>query len=140
LVTGLAAKSALLDRVRDANGEGVVFVRLDAEFVSGKGRSKLKFKFVESATCIVIGRNVQRSVEVGLLDEDGDLVSVGNVTIPENADIPVLDSLIEVRYLYRFSEGALEQPVFLSVRHDLDRCEALLSQVSRIKNKTLVEA
>ena len=140
LATGAADKAALLDKVRDANGEGVVFVRLDAEFASGKGRSKLKHKFVESATCLVIGINTQRSVEVGLLDEDGDMVPVGNVTIPVNEAIPCLDSLVEIRYLYRFDQGSLEQPVYLGERSDLDRSDAVLSQISRIKAKTLMEA
>lgn len=120
------------------HGEGVVFKDLNAPFVIGKCQSSLKHKFVESATCIVLRKNTQRSIAVGLLDENGTLLDLGNVTIPENSEIPVINSLVEIRYLYRFENGCFEQPVYLGIRNDIDLEDALLSQVTRKKLKSLM--
>jgi bifunctional non-homologous end joining protein LigD len=135
-----ATNNAMIKRgmlsVLEAQGkEGVVFKRADAEFVPGKSRAQLKHKFVESATCIVLAQNVQRSVSVGLLD-GSEMVPLGNVTIPANFDVPAVGATVEIRYLYRFENGALEQPVMLGLRNDIDVSDCVLSQITRIKSKT----
>jgi bifunctional non-homologous end joining protein LigD len=53
----------------------------------------------------------------GLVSEE---VSVGNVTIPVNFDIPRVGSVVEVRYLYAYPGGSLYQPVYLGARTDVD--------------------
>jgi len=108
---------------------------LDAPFESGKNDNSKKHKFVECATCLVLRKNAQRSVAVGLLDKDGALVDLGKVTIPTNHGVPAVDALVEVQYLYRYDAGAFEQPVYLGPRTDLDRDDARLSQIKRIKRK-----
>ena len=50
-------------------------------------RPQLKYKFVESASFVVTGRNAKRSVTLGLYDGD-KLVPAGNVTIPPNHAVP----------------------------------------------------
>jgi bifunctional non-homologous end joining protein LigD len=129
-------KAVHFEKLRGLHREGVVFKRLDAPFEPGKNDNSRKYKFVESVTCLVLRRNAQRSVAVGLLDDDGVLVDLGNVTIPANHEVPEADALVEIQFLYRYEDGAFEQPVYRGQRTDLDREEARLSQIKRIKRKS----
>lgn len=131
-------KSTHLEELRQAHREGVVFKLLDAPFEPGKNDNTRKHKFVESATCLVLRCNPQRSVAVGLIDDAGVLVDLGNVTIPANHEVPDVEALVEVKYLYRFDSGSFEQPVYLGQRTDLDREDARLSQIKRVKRKSEV--
>lgn len=117
--------------------EGVVFKELSAPYSVGrpnKGGSQLKCKFVSSATCIVSGLNVQRSISVAVLDDKGARVEVGNVTIPPNYELPKVGDLVEVKYLYAYQGGSLYQPVYLGERDDVDA-----DTVSQLKYKSEIE-
>lgn len=116
-----------------SNGEGFVFKRLEAHFEPGRSTDSLKFKFTETATCLVLRQNAQRSVAVGLRDDTGAMIDLGNVTIPPSEDLPAVGGLVEVRYLYRYKDGKFEQPVFKMPRPDMTEEAAVLSQVTRIK-------
>jgi bifunctional non-homologous end joining protein LigD len=129
-------KQKEFDRLKAEGEEGVVFKKVYETFSSGKSLSCRKFKFVESATCIVLKLNRQRSVEVGCVNEQGVMESLGNVTIPANYSVPAVDDLVEVRYLYRFEASCLEQPVYLGVRTDLDKSDAVTTQIKRIKARS----
>ncbi len=141
---GEARKRALLSDVKNARGEGVVFRRKDGAYRPGEASSVdsavlIKFKFKESATCIVSSvSNKKRSVGLSLLDADGGEVGVGNVTIPANKDVPNVGDIVEVRFLYKFESGSLFQPVFLGPRVDQDRADALLRKIVRVKRKSAV--
>ncbi len=118
-VTGYDGKPKFVEEMRAANREGVVFKNLFAEWYPGRpsrGGASMKFKFWESCSCIVLGVNPdRRSVVVGL-----DGVSIGNVTIPPNHEVPDVGSVVEVRYLYVAGKGgSLYQPVYLGVRNDV---------------------
>lgn len=128
-----AEKKALYERVKAENGEGVVFKAKNAPYTVGRpasGGTQRKFKFVESASCIVGKVNDgKRSVALVLLDTSG-LVGVGNVTIPPNFTIPKAGEVIEVRYLYANKNGgSLYQPVYLGVRPDIEREACVISQL-----------
>ncbi|CAN7356817.1 ATP-dependent DNA ligase [Variovorax sp. LjRoot178] len=116
-----------------SNGEGFVFKRLKAHFEAGRSDDSLKFKFTETATCLVLRQNAQRSVAVGLRGETGAMIDLGNVTIPPSEALPAVGSLVEVRYLYRYHDGKFEQPVFKMARPDMTEDAAVLAQVTRIK-------
>lgn len=116
-----------------SNGEGFVFKRLEAHFEPGRSDDSLKFKFTETATCLVLRQNAQRSVAVGLRDDAGVMIDLGNVTIPPSEALPAVGSLVEVRYLYRYDQGKFEQPVFKMPRPDMTEDAAVLAQVTRIK-------
>ena len=58
---------------------------------------------------------------------------VGNVTVPQNFNVPKEGDLVEVQYLYYNPEGAFEQPVYLGPRVDVLPHEANLKQVTRLK-------
>ena len=125
-------KTELWQRLRRENREGIVFKRLDAPYVPGRpnsGGPQLKFKFVATASVVVAKINVQRSVEVSLL-QGRNLVSCGNVTIPANHQIPRVGDVVEVRYLYAYRDSlALYQPVYLGPRDDVEPGECLVSQL-----------
>ena len=125
-------KEALYDRLRREGREGIVFKRLAAPYVAGRpnrGGDQLKLKFYSTATFIVAGHNARRSVRLELLDREGREVSVGNVTIPANFDMPAVGACVEVRYLYAYPGGSVYQPVYLGLRDDLDQTDCRLSQL-----------
>jgi len=119
-----------------AHGEGYVLKALAAPFSAGRSTASLKFKFNQSATCEVIRVNAQRSVAVGLRDEAGAMLDLGNVTVPPNEALPAVGTLVEVRYLYRYAGGKFEQPVYKGQRPDMTPADAVLSQVTRIKDRS----
>jgi bifunctional non-homologous end joining protein LigD len=133
LATSVKDKQAMLRHAIDEDKEGVVFILLSAPYVSGKassGGNILKYKLYDEASVIVTGINVQRSVKIAVLDTDGKPVDVGNVTIPSNAAIPLVNSVIEVKYLYAFPNGGkLFQPSLLKSRPDLRICECVQTQL-----------
>jgi len=126
-------KQFQLDRMKRERAEGVVFKRRDAIYTPGRpasGGPQLKFKFVTTGTFIVSKVNAgKRSVALEVIDDAGQGVNVGNVTVPANQKIPSPGSPVEVRYLYCFPKGSLFQPVFLGVRDDLHPAACSTSQI-----------
>jgi len=126
-------KRELFERLKKENKEGIVFKKLDSMYVPGRpasGGDMLKCKFYATCSCIVTkGRKGKRSVGMLLMNEDGDMVNVGNVTVPANQSIPKEDEIIEVRYLYAYKNGSLYQPTLLGVRDDIDIEDCSLKQL-----------
>ncbi len=124
-------KKSLLQKLKKNNKEGIVFKDLQASYQAGRpasGGSQVKFKFYETATVSVEKVNLKRSVSMRLKDGD-DWISVGNVTIPPNAEIPRENEIIEVRYLYAYKGGSLYQPTYLGLRNDMDENDCVLQQL-----------
>jgi bifunctional non-homologous end joining protein LigD len=117
-------KRSMLAELRRQNKEGVVFKRINAPYTPGRpagGGDQLKLKFTATASCIVAGTNgSKRSVKLELLGLSGSRVRVGSVTVPPNQPIPTTGSIVEIRFLYAYPDGALFQPVLLGVRDDVD--------------------
>lgn len=128
-------KRHMYERLKAAGAEGVVFKRLDAKFSPGRpnsGGPQLRFKFKKTASVIVQKINERRSVAIALMDDDGQMQNIGNVTVPANQEIPRQGDIIEVQYLYRASEnGSLYQPVLLGIRDDtlFDECTFTLQKL-----------
>ena len=134
MATSTEEKHALYARIKAEGGEGLVYKRLRSTYTEGRpnsGGDALKDKFTESCTCIVIGgRPGKRSVEVGLIDDIGDIVSVGNATVPQNYPMPAVGDLVEILYLYvKFVGGNLFQPVYKGVRKDVTKAECIIGQL-----------
>jgi bifunctional non-homologous end joining protein LigD len=129
---GKKAKQKRLDEIRAASGEGVVFKLLSAPSTPGKATGtgpQVKHPFRQSATCEVGQAHAsKRSVSL-ILYEEGKQVSVGNVTIPVNQEIPNPGDFIEVRYLYAYRNGSIYQPVYLGKRRDQDVSACVTSQL-----------
>ncbi len=122
-----ADKLAMFRTFRQCGCEGVVFKDNEAPFSPGRpnsGGTQLKYKFVESASFVVTGRNAKRSVALGLYNgdnnNDGKLVPAGNVTIPPNHEVPEPGEVLEVKYLYALRQsGSIYQPVYIGKRSDI---------------------
>ncbi|ORE47636.1 hypothetical protein BKN49_05410 [Pseudomonas aeruginosa] len=127
------AKRTLLARMKEQRREGVVFKRVDAPYVPGKpnsGGTQLKFPFRKNATGIVISHHATKaSVGIGMLDEQGNVIPVGNCTIPPNKSTPPVGGLVDIQYLYAYQGGSLFQPVYLRERDDVSREECTLSRL-----------
>ncbi len=106
--------------------------RASSTYSAGRGKDALKFKLTDSATCIVVRRNAQRSVVLGLRNASGVVIEQGNVTIPANHAVPDVGALVEVEFLY-YTGSAFEQPVYGGVRTDLCEEDARIDQITRIK-------
>jgi bifunctional non-homologous end joining protein LigD len=132
-VHGSAAKRAFAEGLKAADREGVVFKDLRARWSAGcpaSGGAALKLKFWATCSCLVIGINARRSVELAL---DGK--PVGNVTIPPNHPIPGIGQVVEIRYLYVTGPGgSLYQPVYQGVRDDIDSMDCTFEK-QRLKCK-----
>jgi hypothetical protein len=131
--TTTEAKRSALARIAATNLEGVVFKHLASMYDGGRSQAALKFKLVEDSTFIVLAHNLQRSVQIGVLDLSDKMIPVGNVTVPVSAQMPPVDSLLDVQYLYYNPGGGLEQPVFKGVRSDVTRDDANIAQISRVR-------
>ena len=125
-------KQLLFEELRLQRAEGLVFKKKTAPYVPGRpasGGNQLKWKFKASATCQVVGGKLgKRSVAIAVRDKsdvapEGTLVGVGNVTIPANAEIPAIGTLIEVEYLYAYQLGSLFQPVYKGLRPDQESAD-----------------
>lgn len=124
-----AEKRDFFENIKSSEGEGVVFKNSSANYIVGKSHTdQKKFKFYTECSVIVELINDKRSVGMQVVD-GSDRISVGNVTIPANADIPRVDDVIEVKYLYAYKGGSLYQPQFKSVRSDVDHSECVIEQL-----------
>lgn len=125
-------KQKMYDDLKKNNAEGIVFKKKDSKYTAGRpasGGSQLKHKFYNTATFIVEGSTKGRR-SVGLQLVDGDKrVFLGKCTIPPNQNVPEVGSLVEVRYLYAYRNGAVYQPTYLGERNDSDLTDATISQL-----------
>jgi len=128
--TSLEKANMLADLI-SKNAEGIVLKR-NAPYLPGRPNAygdQLKYKFNDSASVFVTGINTQRSVSIAVL-KDNQVIPVGNVSIPGNMTIPVLDDVLEVKYLYAMkSTNALFQPVCLGTRSDINITECTIDQL-----------
>jgi len=136
-------KSKLHQHLKDNNKEGIVLKNKFAKYTVGRpssGGDYLKYKFYSTASCIVTGINSsKRSVKISVYNHYMNFVEVGNVTIPPNATVPSIGSIIEVRYLYAYKGGSLYQPTFLGVRSDIDANECQITQL-KYKIESVVDS
>ena len=126
-----ADKVRLWDKLKADNAEGIVFKGRNAPYTYGRpssGGLYLKHKFYKTCSCVVTKINQQRSVGVSL-DRGTELEPVGNVTIPPNFNVPSLNDIVEVRYLYAFLGGSLYQPTYLGCRTDLCLADCAMNQL-----------
>jgi bifunctional non-homologous end joining protein LigD len=124
-------KTSFYESVFNDNKEGIVFRRHDSPYLPGKitKNNVFKFKFYKEASVYVVHHNSKRSVGISVCNEIGDLINVGNVTIPVDKDIPAVNSIIEVRYLYAYKNGSLFQPIYEKPRPDQSILDVDIAQL-----------
>lgn len=106
-----------LSKNREAGEEGIIIRELSAPYTPSRPNklgSSLKIKNINDASCLVIKQEGdKRSVQLGLLNENDELIHVGNVTVPVNATIPKPKDVVDVEYLWVQGDGGkLIQPVW----------------------------
>ena len=129
-------KQQLYDMLCASGAEGIVFKKYAASYTAGRpnsGGTQVKFKFYATASVVVTKINTKRSVAVAILADEHH-VDVGNVTIPPNKDVPPVNSVIEVRYLYAYPGGSLYQPTYIGVRDDIGVEDCVISQLKYKKD------
>lgn len=137
MVTGTESKKQLRQSIDDSDGEGVVYKRLDAMFESGKNDNSIREKFFAEMTCFVLAHNDKRSVAIGATDpKSGLMVALGNVSIPLDQPFPPVGGLMDVKFLYWFEDGSLEQPTSRGMRDDVEHSAVTTDQILRIKPKS----
>jgi len=131
-----ADKQKLYDDLIKNNAEGIVFKLKNSPYTTGRpssGGAQLKHKFYHTATFIVYNTTKnKRSVGLSLLEgeaKDNVKIFMGKCTIPPNHDVPNVNELIEVRYLYCHKGGAVYQPTYLGKRMDSDLSDATMKQI-----------
>lgn len=126
-------KRALLSKLKTDNAEGIVFKDQYSFYKAGRpssGGDQLKFKFVETCSCMVGKINEgTRSISLNVFDDELNPVNVGNATVYPNQDLPESGDIVEVRYLYYFPGGSLFQPVLLGKRDDIQPDDCKLSKL-----------
>jgi bifunctional non-homologous end joining protein LigD len=136
----VAEKRAMIERIRENAGEGVVFKRVNSVFRTGKlsatESDHFKWKFTEDCTVRVTKAHAtKRSVEVEIDGVDGKPQALGKVTIPPNKDVPSPGDLVSLTYLHLFEGGALFQAQYKCVRTDCEGPDTL--DMFKIKPKEL---
>lgn len=138
---GLKGKKNLVDQLQKENQEGIVFKHVDAAYTPGKIENlakaiAVKIKFYREDSFEVISWNQKSSIEIGAYDKNGNLVSVGNVTVPAKYAKQIVNGyVVRVRYLYATKANQLFQPVLCPdedgdvVQSDLDRFDCKLSKL-----------
>lgn len=119
-------------KAKSKNVEGVVLRNGSAKYCAGRpasGGPALKLKFVERATLKVSAvSNNKRSISIQVFDQAG-WVGVGKCSIPSNMEIPKINQLVEIEYLYAYQGGSLFQPIYKGLRNDLEDDAAIMSQL-----------
>lgn len=137
-LAGVGAKQELHDNLYKTGAEGLVFWKMDAPYQSGSGRSKFiqKYKFIETADCLVTGWRITVEKDVnGYRHGVADCHVVGDDGLPvymcsphvRESELQALEAcdakhgpgraVLEVQYLY-FTGDSLVQPISKEVRLD----------------------
>ena len=133
-VSNKGVLDSLLGFARDSGQEGIILREASAIYEPDRPASlgtSLKIKFTNDLSAIVKQRNSsKRSVNLVLLDGQGGVVDMGNVTIPANVEMPVIGDVVDVKYLWALEGGKLIQPVFKRNRTgEIDPKQCTMSQV-----------
>jgi len=123
--------TAFVENVRDHDGEGVVVTEVNAPYRDGRpasGGHSLKFKFWNELSAVCLAHNDQNSVVMGLLDNNGAWIDVGNLTV---TSYPPIGSIMEIRYQYCYPlpGGCLNQATLKFLRDDIDKNACTVDQL-----------
>jgi bifunctional non-homologous end joining protein LigD len=108
--------------------EGIAVKDCKAAFRPGRNGQHKKFKFEQTASFLVgpkpasKANDGHRSVALYLFDPEATpaLRYVSTVKVPEKYELPQLDAIVEVRYLYAYKGGGIAQPCYFGkVRRDV---------------------
>lgn len=136
-------KIALRDRVRAANGEGLMLKSLNGRYEAGlRSRHLLKYKFVHTVDCVVLAvdTNGKENLTLGLFKPGvKDAVVVGDCTgrAGDGSAAFTVGDVAEVKYLYMGAGGRLYQPTYPIKRDDKGPEECTWDQVVHVQKAVL---
>ncbi len=131
---------ALRNEMVEKGGEGIVVKNPESTY--GQSNSWLKMKRFDTIDCFVMDfqetqelkrTGIARSWSVGVYDERGQVINLGNVgSTVEKVDPRNVKkgSVIEVRFQEVTRDRKLRAPFILRIRHDKTPEECLLSQIN----------
>lgn len=128
-------KETKLEELLEATAEGVVFKRLDAEYIGKKTNSQLKYKFTKQVDCVILDRGIENKDNFVLGMYNGnEFIDVGKCS-SLTGDGPEADvgSVVQVNILYVTKGNRLYQPVKPMIRFDKDPKECLIDQLDEYR-------
>jgi bifunctional non-homologous end joining protein LigD len=140
-------KRKLLESLRKAQAEGIVFKHKKAPYTAGRpasGGMQLKHKFVKTADVVIV-ENAGNAYRMVVYDEN-EPFDVGKVFAgTTNASRKDLDAQLtrgetpvaEVKYLYATADDQLYQPVFVRTRDDKEPDECLRTQLTHTNRRVV---
>lgn len=114
-----AGKIALLTQIRDSNLEGIVLKRLKGFYLARREPHDYKYKFTHDASFIVLRRNQNASVDLGLYDSNHKLIEVGSVAVRNSYFDRNIEegTVLDVRYSHAFRDtNHIYQPRMIKIR------------------------
>lgn len=138
--TSLADKAQLVHDVVTQDGEGVMVKHAENRYLPGRSDKMLKAKFTSTLEAFIlqVGRGGKRSISVGLYNDKGDVVDVGNVTMSDrNLERVSVGNVVEVRYLYCGAGNRLYQPAYIKIRDDKTPAECTMDQLKFVNKAVL---
>lgn len=138
-------KRALLQRIYDGNGEGVMLKNMRSLYRYGdRSRDWLKLKRHHSIDCVVTSESEDRNSVTVSVYKDGALIDphgdgIGTVgTLTGDGPYVKVGDVIEVRVLYTSRSGRIVQPTLPRIRGDKNPVECTFDQIESAKlNKDL---
>lgn len=154
--TPISYEVEFIDRVRDLQMEGVIVKRPTARYQFGKRSPDwVKHKFTHRVSCLIAGydqgsggRSHLGALLLALLDDDGQVVSIGRCGSGFNvkqswalkARLDAAEILVaEIECLNVTSGGTLRFPVFRGLRTDVAPTDCLLSQLDSVPRSNHTE-
>jgi bifunctional non-homologous end joining protein LigD len=128
---GTKEKTEFYYRMKAEKREGVVLKRISAAFVPGRPSEYgdfLKCKFWASLSAIVSEGSTGKSSFAFYVLDGGKRIYLGQCTTIGKV-IPKAGDVVEIKYLYAYKGGKVIQPVFLSIRDDVNREDCNLKQL-----------
>ena len=131
---------SLMDERVEKGGEGIVVKNPESKY--GQPKAWLKLKRFDTVDCFVIDyqstqemkrTGIPRSWSVGVYDDQGRVVELGNVgSMVEKVDPRHVKkgSVVEIRFQEVTRDRKLRAPFILRIRHDKTPGECLLSQLT----------
>lgn len=129
-----AGKIKLLTQIQDLNLEGIVLKRLAGLYSARREPKDYKHKFTHDASFIVLRRNQKASVDLGVYDDNHNLIEVGSVAVRNSFfDRNIQEgTVLEVRYMHAFRDtNHIYQPRMIAIRNknEVAPDDCLLSQL-----------
>lgn len=141
---GVIEKAALVERVQNIGGEGVMFKRLTSVYTEGRrNASLLKVKFRHDIDCVVTEMGIEGKQNMGLSlwhTDSGQFVNVGECTaLAGDGPNVKLGDVVTIVCHGASSGNRIVQPTFPKLRHDKHPQECLWEQLEEIRiNKTVL--